>query len=268
MKLNKEIWNEVKYGDYVDHIEKNETNAEIRKSSRYVSVEHIETADFKVRSWTDEVMPTFFRKFKAGQILFGKRRAYQRKVAIADFDGICSPHIWALEAKKNLDQSFLPYVMLTEKFYEYVNANSAGTMSPYIKWPQLSKYTFLLPPISEQTQIVELFQSIKNAIEQVEQHEKNLLKLKKTLSNGLLSKEPEFGNLLNKKNCTPTNFSGVVDCIEQHDKQKKDVTRFIGLENIESENLSISKWRNIADGTTFTKRFSKGMCCLVNAEHT
>ena len=78
------------------------------------------------------------------------------------------------------------------------------------------------------------------------------------MSNGLLNKEPEFGNLLNKKNSTATNFGGVADCIEQHDKQKKDVSRFIGLENIEPENLKISSWRNIADGTTFTKRFSKG----------
>ncbi len=258
MKLNKKIWNEVKYGDYVDHIEKNETNPDIRRYSRYVSVEHIERGDFKVRSWADEIMPTFFRKFKTGQILFGKRRAYQRKVAIAEFDGICSPHIWALEAKKDLTQNFLPYVMLTEKFYEYVNANSAGTMSPYIKWPQLSQYSFLLPPPKEQTQIAELFQSIEVAIEQAEQQENNLLKLKKTFSNGLLSKEAAFGNLLNKKNCTPTNFGGVADCDVQHDKEKKEVSRFIGLENIEPENLKITTWGNIADGTTFTKRFSKG----------
>lgn len=258
MKLDKRMWKEVKYGDYVDHIEKNETNPELRKQSRYLSVEHIETGDFKVRSWIDEVMPTFFRKFKTGQVLFGKRRAYQRKVAIAEFDGICSPHIWALEAKKDLSQKLLPYVMLTERFYEYVNANSARTMSPYLKWPQLSKYTFLLPPPKEQAQIAELFQSMETAIEQAEQQEKNLLKLKKTLSNGLASTEPQFGKLLNKKSYTPANFGVVADCIEQHDKQKKEVSRFIGLENIEPENFKISTWGDIANGTTFTKRFSKG----------
>jgi len=258
MKLNKDKWEKVKYGDFISHIENTETNFENRKNTRYVSVEHIETGDFKIRSWFDEEMPTFFRTFKKGHILFGKRRAYQRKVAIADFDGICSPHIWALETKKGLLQDFLPYLMLADKFYNYVNANSAGTMSPYLKWPQLSKYTFLLPPLEEQKFIVSLFQSIENSIEQIELQENNLKTLQKALRDNLLNKEPVFGNLLNRKNCTPTNFGTLADCIEEHDKEKKDVTCFIGLENIEPENLKISTWGNIADGTTFTKRFSKG----------
>ena len=74
-KLKKEKWKEVFYGDYVDHIEVNETNQEKRKTARYVSVEHIETGNLKIESWINEIMPTFFRTFKSGQILFGKRRA-------------------------------------------------------------------------------------------------------------------------------------------------------------------------------------------------
>ena len=116
----------------------------------------------------------------------------------------------------------------------------------------------LLPPLEEQNRIASLFQSIESAIEQAEQQEKKLKLLQKSLSNGLMSEEPVFGNLLNKKNCIRINFGGVADCIEQHDKQKKDVSRFIGLENIEPENLKITTWGNIFDGTTFTKRFSRG----------
>jgi type I restriction enzyme S subunit len=78
-QLKKDMWKQVFYGDYVDHIEVNETNTEKRKNARYVSVEHIETGKLKIESWVNEEMPTFFRTFKPGQILFGKRRAYQRK---------------------------------------------------------------------------------------------------------------------------------------------------------------------------------------------
>ncbi|MFA5923931.1 MAG: hypothetical protein WC856_22010 [Methylococcaceae bacterium] len=35
---------------------------------------------------------------KKGQIIFGKRRAYQRKLGVADWDGICSAHAMVLEA--------------------------------------------------------------------------------------------------------------------------------------------------------------------------
>jgi len=260
MMLNKQLWSEVQYGDYVDHIERTETNPLVRKSARYVSVEHLKTGNLKINSWIDEEMPTFLRTFRKGQILFGKRRAYQRKVAFADFDGICSPHIWALEARNGLMQQFLPYVMLTEQFYEYVNANSAGTMSPYLKWPQLSKYTFLLPPLDEQVRLVDLFQGIEQSIIRMQEQETNLKALQKALSNGLANKKPVFGNLLSEKHCQSYSFGDICDCIEKHDKTplENDLTCFIGLENIESENFTLQGFGNIEDGTTFTKRFSKG----------
>ncbi len=82
--------------------------------------------------------------------------------------------------------------------------------------------------------------------------------MQKTLSNSLVNTQPTFGNLLSNKNCIVTNFGGVADCDVQHAKQNKDISRFIGLEDIQPENLNITTWGNIADGTTFTKRFSKG----------
>ena len=138
MKLNKENWKDVEYGQLVDHIELNERDPEKRAKAKYVSVEHLETLDLRIKGVAPEEKPTFSRTFKKGQILFAKRRSYQKKVAIADFDGICSPHLWALESKGELLQGLLPFIMQRDAFYEYVNANSAGTMSTYLKWPALS----------------------------------------------------------------------------------------------------------------------------------
>ena len=46
------------------------------------------------------------------QIIFGERRAYQRKVAVADWDGICSAHAMVLEANsENVIPEFLPFFM-------------------------------------------------------------------------------------------------------------------------------------------------------------
>ena len=39
-----------------------------------------------------------------GDVLFGKRRAYQRKVAIAPFDGIFSAHGMVLRPNRNLSR--------------------------------------------------------------------------------------------------------------------------------------------------------------------
>lgn len=248
-KLKKDKWKEVIYGDYVDHIEVNETKPEKRKNARYVSVEHIETGKLKIESWINEEMPTFFRTFKPGQILFGKRRAYQKKVAIADFEGICSPHIWALEAHNDLQQEILPFLMLTDNFYEYVNANSAGTMSVYLKWPQLSRYKFLLPPQPEQNQIAALFQSVETTMEQVDGQEKNLKALWKRLIDKFVSDEPSFGNLLKGKKLKTYNYCDVTEKLMQKiDPLTYGIERIVAGENLESEDFKIRTWQKIGEG--------------------
>lgn len=175
---------------------------------------------------------------------------------ILRFEAASNQAVCGLLPNNKFNSEFLFFYLTNKR--DYFLHNSIGTAQPNISKTLIRNLKISLPPLHEQTQIAELFQSIETAIEQAEQQEKNLLKLKKTLCNGITSTEPKFGNLLNKKNCTPTNFGGVADCIEQHDKKKKDVSRFIGLENIEPENLKITTWGDIAGGTTFTKKFSKG----------
>jgi restriction endonuclease S subunit len=242
IKLNKDKWKEVFYGDYVEHIEVNETRKEIRKDARYVSVENIETGSLKIATWMKEEMPTFFRTFKQGQILFGKRRAYQRKVAIADFDGICSPHVWALNAKEGLQQSILPFIMLTDNFYEYVNANSAGTMSVYLKWPQLSKYKFFLPPVEEQKQIAELFQSLETSMEGLDEQEKNLHQLKEKMLGDLFSQKGTFGNYIKPEDFETVKFEKIaINISERVEPQKTQLTTYVGLEHLDANNLKIGR---------------------------
>lgn len=245
-KINKENWKEVYYGDYVEHVEENETDPARRKIAKYVSVEHIMTGRLKIESWENEIMPTFFRKFKSGQILFGKRRAYQRKVAIADFEGICSPHIWALEAKKELNQEILPFLMLTDNFYEYVNANSAGTMSVYLKWPQLSKYKFLLPPPQDQNQIIALFQTLELAINQVESQENNLKELWQRLIDQFVCDNPIFGTILIDKKISSVKFADIAKKITRRiDPISFGIERRIGGEDFISSDLKIRTWGEV-----------------------
>jgi hypothetical protein len=58
---------------------------------RFVGLEHIEPEDLRIRRWGLVAEGTTFTNlFRPGQVLFGKRRAYQRKVAVAEFEGVCS----------------------------------------------------------------------------------------------------------------------------------------------------------------------------------
>lgn len=162
--------------------------------------------------------------------------------------------LYPVEYFKEIDQYYLKESLT----YANLNHYARKTGQPSISQTSISQVKIPLPPLSEQKQIAELFQSIEKALEEVEVMERKMKELEKSLCNGLLLKEPEFGSLLNAKNCTKTKFGNISDCVEKHDKQKKDVSRFIGLENIEPENFAISTWGDIANGTTFTKRFEKG----------
>jgi type I restriction enzyme S subunit len=262
-KLNKNNWKVALIGDYVEHIEINERNPEKRKDAKYVSVEHTSILDLRINGVASEEQPSFNRTFKKGQILFAKRWAistpYPSKMAIADFDGICSPHLWALETKNGLLQDLLPFILQTNSFFDHANKNSAGSLAGvYLKWEPFANYQFKIPPSEDQKYLLSLFQSIVTSLEQVDEQVRNLKRLQKNLVNGLVSTEPIFGNILNGKNCTPTTMTAIAECDKKFPEHEKEVERFVGLENLEPENFQLQGYGLIANGTTFTKRFVKG----------
>ena len=125
---------------------------------RYVGLEHIEPEDLRIRRWgLVEDGTTFTNRFRPGQVLFGKRRAYQRKVAVADFEGVCSSDIYVFEPKDDrLLPELLPFLCQTEAFYEHAVGTSAGSLSPRTNWTQLANYEFTLPPLEEQSRILDV----------------------------------------------------------------------------------------------------------------
>ncbi len=118
---------------------------------RYVGLEHIEPENLHIRSWGLVAEgTTFTNHFKPGQVLFGKRRAYQRKVAVADFEGVCSGDIYVFESKDpdKLLPELLPFICQSEGFYEYAVKTSAGSLSPRTNWKHLAEYEFPSRPLT------------------------------------------------------------------------------------------------------------------------
>jgi type I restriction enzyme S subunit len=139
---------------------------------RYVGLEHIEPENLHIRSWGLVAEgTTFTNHFKPRQVLFGKRRAYQRKVAVADFEGMCSGDIYVFESKDPdvLLPELLPFICQSEGFYEYALKTSAGSLSPRTNWTHLAEYEFPLPPIDEQRRIAGLLWAADDTYEAYKQ---------------------------------------------------------------------------------------------------
>jgi type I restriction enzyme, S subunit len=149
-------WKLVKFGDVVRLSKERAANPEAEGIERYVGLEHIDPDDLRIRRWglVAEGI-TFTSKFKPGQVLFGKRRAYQRKLAVADFEGVCSGDIYVFESAnpKVLLPELLPFICQTDRFFEYAVGTSAGSLSPRTNWTSLAKFEFALPSLEEQEKI-------------------------------------------------------------------------------------------------------------------
>ena len=116
-----------------------------------VGLEHIVPNEMLVKDYEVDTENTFSKSFKKGQILFGRRRAYQQKAGVATFDGICSGDITVIEAiPGKVDKDLLPFIIQNERFFEHAVQGSAGSLSPRVKWEHLASYEFDLPPLSEQ----------------------------------------------------------------------------------------------------------------------
>ncbi|WP_338618283.1 restriction endonuclease subunit S [Pigmentiphaga sp. CHJ604] len=156
-KTMKAGWRRVSFGDVV-RLSKGRSKDPLGDGlERFVGLEHLEPGDLRIRAWGDVADgTTFTNRFEPGQVLFGKRRAYQRKVAVADFAGVCSGDIYVLESKDSqvLLPELLPFICQTDAFFDHAVGTSAGSLSPRTNWTSLADFEFSLPPIDEQLRVV------------------------------------------------------------------------------------------------------------------
>lgn len=139
-------WKRVKFGDVVRLSKTRSKDPLADGLERYLGLEHLEPGDLRIRRWGDVADGvTFTNVFQPGQVLFGKRRAYQRKVAVADFSGVCSGDIYVLETKNAqvLLPELLPFICQTDAFFDHAVGTSAGSLSPRTNWTSLAGFEFI-----------------------------------------------------------------------------------------------------------------------------
>ena len=122
-----------------------------------VGLEHLIPGQIELTQWSENTDNTFTKGFKKGQVLFGRRRAYQKKAAIAPFDGICSGDITVIEALPDrILPELLPFIIQNDSLFDYAVEKSAGSLSPRVKWEHLKNYEFVLPDLKQQQKLVDL----------------------------------------------------------------------------------------------------------------
>ena len=167
LHIDKTHWTKYRFDEVCRQVNEATKDPAAEGLDHVIGLEHIEPNNLHITHWdTLEKETTFTRKFKKGQVLFGRRRAYQRKVAYAEFDGICSGDILVFEAiEKVMLPELLSFLIQSEGFFQKALATSAGSLSTRTKFKELAGYEFLLPPKSEQKRLAELLWAADEVME-------------------------------------------------------------------------------------------------------
>lgn len=170
----------VKFGDICQEVKATSKDPEADDLEHYIGLEHLDSGSLRIkrRGSIAEDSPSFTKKFSPGHLLFGKRRCYLKKAAVADFEGICSGDIIIMAPKgDDIVPELLPFIVQSDAFWNWAELTSSGSLSPRTKFKSLAEWEFPLPPVERQKELLKLFQETLTATVQSENLTASIKKL-------------------------------------------------------------------------------------------
>ena len=249
--IDKSNWEKVKLGEVCEEIAGRMSNPQKSTFTKFIGLEHFISGDLRIKNYsTTEGLISTMKTFKKGDILFARRNAYLKRVSLVNFDGICSGDAIVLRSKKDkISNLYTPILLNTDIFLDYAIANANGSTSTRVKFRDLAKFSFLLPPLPFQEQFSALLWDIETQIDHATQVENDLKALKKGLLNAFFEKN-EGEKVL---------FTEIANCISQQVKPKEtELDIYIGLEHLEPENLRITNFGKPSDVQGVKLKAKKG----------
>jgi len=157
-----------------------------RGTMKYAGLEHIDSGRPKLKRWgVESEVRSSKNRFYEGDILYGKLRPYLNKVAIAEWDGMCATDILVFNTNGvKGSPKYLVNLLHTAEFLKFAISTTTGVNHPRTSWNSLSRFTFGLPPLSEQKKIAAFLSKIQQAIEVQETN----IELVKELKNALMAR--------------------------------------------------------------------------------
>ena len=128
-----------KFGELVYNITEKRAPVE-GDEELYIGLEHLDSGSLRVTRWGSKVALKGDKlKMKAGDILFGRRNTYLRRVAVAPHDGLFSAHGRIFRANTaHIDEDYLLFFIASDCFMDAAIRISVGSLSPTVNWKELN----------------------------------------------------------------------------------------------------------------------------------
>jgi len=228
-------WEKYKFEDLVENI-REQVMPTPKDSEKYIGLEHLDSGSVHVKRWGTPIQlkGTKF-SMKKGDLLFARRNAYLRRVAIAPHDGLFSAHGMIFRPKeKVILPSFLPFFLSSDMFWDRAIKISVGSLSPTINWGTLRHEEFKLPSLNDQKRIADLLWSVDSV-------EQNYITLLKKLH---VAKNSYFRETHESKRAKPQSISEIAEVNPRLTKDNISVDTaisFIAMADVSEEGYITSK---------------------------
>lgn len=250
--LNKSNWETYRFEEIARKISET-VDPNTTTLQTYVGLEHIDPEDIHIRRFgsPDDVSGGKLKCYP-GDVIFGKRRAYQRKAAIVDFEGICSAHAFVFRANPDvIDPQLFPFFLHSDQFMHRMVDISVGGLSPTINWGDLKHQEFLLPPKAEQARLAELLWAMDEVIES----EREVLERLKITS------QVFFENEVKKSKGKYMPLKKVLIPKKGKSQIPHSIKKYIGLEHIESGSFRCTQFGDSAEVLAQCNVIEEGDLC-------
>lgn len=163
-------WERTTLGKCFTLVKRKASPGDLPSDLAYVGMEHIDPGMPTVtRTATAGEVASAVGLFEPGDVLFGRLRAYLRKVALADFAGCASTEVLILRPVKDVClPGFLHLMASSDGCIEHAVAASAGSRMPRTSVADLSAYEVHLPSVAEQRRIVDVMAAVDAQIKALE----------------------------------------------------------------------------------------------------
>ena len=122
----------------------------------YLAMEHVESWTGKYsEAGPDVVFDSSVKRFKAGDVLFGKLRPYLAKVTRPNRPGVCVGEFLVLRPRACvMSPGYLEQLMRSKLVIDAINASTFGAKMPRADWQFIGGMVQPVPPLAEQAAIV------------------------------------------------------------------------------------------------------------------